>query len=131
MAIADGGGATVTVESGGSIPVPVDVTHAGAGAPWPDFDSYALPGRVRVVAEITPLDPTGVEGARSGGELSSWMLPGDQVRVDTQIHAVDQMLSPLPPGRYQVQLGVTQDGEDWFASGGPDAAFTLEVTPPQ
>jgi hypothetical protein len=122
---------TRTVPAGGRVQVPVEVAHTGSGAPWPDLDSYAKDGRVRVMAEITPLDPDGMPGARSGGELTSWMLPGDRGRVDAEILAIDTMLSPLPPGRYQVQLGVGQEGEDWFVPGGPDAAFTMVVTPPR
>lgn len=123
------GDRTLTVPSGEHLHVPVTLTHRGSGAPWPDFASYAQAGHVRVAAQITPLDPDGVEGARSGGELPSWMLPGDRTDVDVDLIAVDQLLAPLPPGRYRVQLGVSQDGEDWFASGGPAGAFTLEVTP--
>ena len=118
-----------SVAPGDRVSVPLTVTHRGAGSPWPDFSSFALAGRTRVAAQITPIDPDGVDGARSGGELPRWMLPGDEASLTAEVLAVDQLLAPLPPGRYRVQRGVVQQGEEWFASGGPDARFTLVVTP--
>ncbi|MEZ5182694.1 MAG: hypothetical protein R2702_12605 [Acidimicrobiales bacterium] len=121
------GPALVRTAPGGRVRMEVEVVHAGTGAPWPDRESSALPGHVRIVAEITPLDPDGVPGARSGGELPRWMLPGDRATTAIEVVAVGRFLEPLPPGRYHVQLGVAQEGQEWVASGGPGGAFDLEV----
>ena len=48
--------------------------------------------------------------------------------LENDAATIDTVLQPLPAGRYRVQLGVTQDGEDWFASGGPGAAFVMVVS---
>ena len=68
-----------------------------------------------------------VAGARSGGELPGWMLPGDERTVRVEVAAVDQFLSPLPPGTYRVELAIAQTGQDWTTTGGPGATFTMEV----
>lgn len=112
---------------GGRVPLDVEVTHTGAGAPWPDLASWPASGHVRVVALVEPLDPDGIEGARSGGELDAWMLPGDADVIRVEVVAIGQFLEPLPAGRYRVELAVAQDGYDWEAPGGPSATFTLEV----
>ncbi len=122
-------GDEIRVAAGDQIPLDVTVEHTGTGSPWPDRESYALPGYVRIGTTITPLDPGGVPGASSGGELPRWMLPGDSFPTPVQVVAVDGMLAPLPPGRYRVELGVSQHGMGWTADGGPEASFTMVVTP--
>lgn len=119
----------VEVASGGRARLDVEVRHDGAEAPWPNRASFQDPGHVRVVALVTPQDPAGPPGARSGGELPAWLLPGDDVRLTAEVVAVGAFLEPLPPGRYDVELAVTQDGFDWLSGGGPDASFVLEVVP--
>jgi hypothetical protein len=119
---------TVRVAPGGRVPLTVRVRHTGSSAPWPDGRSFSLDGGVRVVADIAPLDGPGVRGGRSGGELGAWLLPGDEATSDVEVIAIDEVLEPLPPGRYRVVLGVGQVGEDWFEPGGDRARFVLEVT---
>jgi hypothetical protein len=57
-------------------------------------------------------------GADAGtAELSRVLLPGDSVDVDLPITAP-------APGRYTLEVGLRQEGGDWF----PDpATFTVEV----
>ena len=105
------------------------VTHEGSEAPWPDFDSYELPGRVRLVTLITPRDGEGVPGGRSGGELSHWMWPGDTSTVEAEVRAIDEAGAPLPPGLYDVELAIAQEGSSWVAPGGDGARFVLDVRP--
>jgi hypothetical protein len=129
LSLVDPPDAPVTVASGDSVRLRVDLAHTGTGAPWPDFSSYRGPSRVRVLAEITPRDPGGIRGARSGGELASWMLPGDRAQVDVDVLAIDEVLAPLPEGTYDVQLVIAQEDHDWMVSGGDDARFTMDVVP--
>lgn len=118
----------VTVASGDRVDVRARVRHTGGESPWPDQASWPLPGHVRLVALIEPVDPDGVRGARSGGQLGRWMLPGDEVVVDAELIAIDEVLAPLPPGRYRVVLALAQEGEAWSVEGGAEATFELEVT---
>lgn len=118
----------VAVASGGRVALRVRVRHTGTESPWPDQASWPLPGHVRLVALIEPVDPDGVRGARSGGQLGRWMLPGDEVVVAAELIAIDEVLSPLPPGRYRVELALAQEGEAWSIEGGAEATFELEVT---
>jgi hypothetical protein len=118
----------VTVSSGGRVDVRARVRHSGGESPWPDQASWPLPGHVRLVALIEPTEPDGVRGARSGGQLGRWMLPGDEAVVDAELIAIDEVLAPLPPGRYRVVLALAQEGEAWIVEGGAEASFDLEVT---
>jgi hypothetical protein len=56
------------------------------------------------------------------------MLPGDRARVGARFYALDRQLQPLPPGRYQVVVGVGQDEPEWMASSA-SATFTMVVEP--
>lgn len=118
----------VRVRAGEAVELRARVTHTGSGAPWPDLASFNQAGRVRIATLITPLDPGGEPGARSGGELTRWMRPGDTDVVDLQVLALGAFLEPLPPGRYRVELAVVQEGFAWTARGGRTATFTMRVT---
>jgi len=128
LAIVDPPTEPITVVPGGRVRLDIRLAHTGTGSPWPDRNSWQSPGHVRVVTLISPEDPDGIPGARSGGQLPQWMLPGDEVSSVVEVFAVGQFLQPLPPGRYRVELAVSQDGYDWTAPGGPGATFTMTVT---
>jgi hypothetical protein len=124
------------VRPGGWVDVEVNARHAGTGSPWPDAASFGLDGRVQVQARVEPIDPVAELGARTGrlpapgsGELTGWTRPGDRFTTTVRVHALDQRLRPLAPGRYRVVLGVGQAGGEWFApaSGADGAALTFEL----
>jgi hypothetical protein len=121
-------GGEVVVPTGGSFDLDVFVEHLGSGSPWPSVSNLAPRAQVRVVAEIRSLDD-GPTGGRSGGELPRWMLPGDDAKVAARIFAVDRELQPLPPGRYEVTIGVGQDEPEWFATS-TGTSFTMVVEAP-
>jgi hypothetical protein len=118
----------VVVPAGGYVDLDVSVEHVGSGSPWPSLSNVAPPSQVRVVADVRPLADEGPLGARSGGDLPRWMLPGDRAQTVARIYALDWQLEPLPAGRYQVVLGVGQDEPQWMASS-PGASFTMIVEP--
>jgi hypothetical protein len=115
----------IVVPAGEYVDLKVFVEHSGSGSPWPNRSSVKPPSQVKVVADIRPLDG-GPVGGRSGGELPTWMLPGDRAQVTARVFAVDRELQPLPPGRYSVVIGVGQDDPAWVASS-PGASFTMVV----
>lgn len=118
-------GQVVRLRPGELARLPVRGRHIGAGSPWPDGANLDGPSRVRVAARAD-----GPEGAMSpviGSELPGWTLPGDRFETEVGVLAVGEDGDPLPPGRYEVELGVAQDDPGWFAPGGDGARFTLEV----
>lgn len=130
LAIVDGGGAVgreIEVAPGDAAEVEVRGRHAGSGSPWPGNSRFTGPERVRVIAQVEAEDEANPSGARSGGEVPGWILPGDDFEASASVFALDQQLGPLPPGRYRVSLGIGQDQPSWFASGGEDATFTMVV----
>ncbi|CAN5735092.1 hypothetical protein BH23ACT2_BH23ACT2_16040 [soil metagenome] len=129
LAVLDRPDEPVEVRSGEQVALQVTGRHAGTGSPWPDQDSFSLDGRVRIMTRITPDDPDNPPGAVSGGELPGWVRPGESFATGVEVFAVDPFLQPLPPGSYEVELGLGQQGGDWFAPGGDDATFTMVVTP--
>ncbi len=120
----------VQVVSGQRVQLTVSGRHLGRGSPWPDRSSYRGEQRVRITADIVPLEPAGVLGAPSGGELPAWIRPGEGFTTTVDIFALGQVLQPLPPGRYRVTLGIGQPDGGWFVGSGPATTFTMLVTPP-
>ncbi|HXH58048.1 hypothetical protein [Iamia sp.] len=118
---------TVEVEPSGEVVLTVRGRHTGTGSPWPDAASYGLDARVRIVADIVPLDPANPVGAQSGGELPRWIEPGDGFTTEVRVFAVGAFLQPLPPGRYRVTLGIGQADPEWFVASGADSTFTMVV----
>ncbi|WCO68573.1 hypothetical protein PO878_07505 [Iamia majanohamensis] len=121
-------GTKVEVAPGGTVEVGVRVRHTGGGSPWPGRGAYGGPAGVRIVATVDPLDPGDPVGARSGGDVPGWVVPGEAFTAPASVVAVDARLQPLAPGRYRVGLGVGQDDPGWVTAPGPDATFTLVVT---
>ena len=109
----------IRVEAGNRFDLGLTVTHAGEGAPWADAASYGRDGRVEMLARWRPVDQQGRPRTISAGPLPQWMWPGDTLPATAEVFAVDETLTPLPPGHYELQLGVGQIGHDWFATGGP------------
>ena len=116
--------------AGSEARVQVTGHHSGTGSPWPDGGS-ARAGRVQVVAHVEPDDADRPSGIGSSGELDRWVRPGDRFTAEVVIRSIGPLFAELAPGLYTVQLGVGQsdvDDGEWFASGGPDGSFRLEIT---
>jgi hypothetical protein len=118
-------GQVVQLRPGELARVPVRGRHVGVGSPWPDGANLDGPSRVRVAARAD--GPGGAPTPVIGSELPGWILPGDRFETEVGVLAVGEDGRPLPPGRYEIELGVAQDDPGWFAPGGDGARFTLEV----
>lgn len=118
-------GQVVQLRPGELARLPVRGRHVGVGSPWPDGANLDGPSRVRVAARAS--GPEGAPTPVIGSELPGWTLPGDRFETEVGVLAVGEDGDPLPPGRYEVELGVAQDDPGWFAPGGDGARFTLEV----
>jgi hypothetical protein len=96
--------------------VEVRVTHTGAGAAWAPVG--VLPGVVHGTVRLGARWFAGDEEVTTDtAELHRVLLPGESDEVEL-------MLVPPPPGRYRVEVGLRQEGVEWFP--GP-ATFTVEV----
>jgi hypothetical protein len=95
--------------------------HAGAGHPWPAASAAGPPadGTVRVVAWWEP------DGRRlpTVRDLSRSIVPGDLVQVDVELVPPPQ----LPPGRYEVGLGLVHEGVRSFAVPGQEPVTVYVV----
>jgi hypothetical protein len=115
----------VPVEAGGSAVVHVEGRHGGVGSPWPDQASAGEEGSVHLVARARDgsAGPT-----TASAELPGWIRPGDQFDAALRLRAVDDEGDPLPPGRYEVAVGLEQRGFGSFAPAGDEPLLvTLEV----
>ena len=125
-----------SVAAGQTIAVTVDVTHAGAGAPWPS--RYGLDGIqsgwVALVGNFAkpgapPVKPPSIllEGGLRA-DLPEPVWPGETVRAAVHVKAVDLLGRPLEPGRYLLQVGLVQEGVRFFVDqGDPPRAIPVDV----
>jgi hypothetical protein len=101
------------------------VSNVGAASPWP---CGAAIGRdqasVRVGARWFDQDAVGVTESRA--ELPATLMPGQAARVDLRLVARDAHGAALPPGTYDVTVGLVQEGVSWFADHG-DGVLNLQV----
>jgi len=100
------------------------VAHRGAGAPW--LPAGALKTGGGAVRIATVWTRAGVRAAEPRTELSWAVVPGDEIVVDLPFAAVASDGKPLPPGRYEVRIGLVQELVRWFADAG-DGTLVQEV----
>jgi len=55
------------------------------------------------------------------------MFPGDEVQIDVAVNPIGYDGTRLPPGDYEVWIGLVQEGITWFYREG-DAVLKLNVT---
>jgi hypothetical protein len=113
----------IRVPSGGIRELEVEVTHAGTGSPWQQWT--AGPGGVAALAAWYA--GAGELVAHSVANLPRTLMPGDAVRLDIPLGAVDENGLALPPGRYRVVVAMTQVSKTPFAAT-PESSLELEVT---
>jgi hypothetical protein len=102
----------------------VRLTHCGTEAPWLPMSTREDPtGAVRL----------GIRWLRDGtvvaehrAELPHVLAPGMTVEMNIPIAARTPEGTPLPPGRYEVRIGLVQELVRWFPEDG-DRSIRIEV----
>ena len=113
---------SVTVHSGGTVHVPLVVTHPAGGAPWPTLDTFPSgqfavrlslqwespdgSGTATGCPPIPGADPTAL--ACQAADLPRVMLPDTSAGVDVVLLAESATGAPLPAGTYTVRIGLFQ-----------------------
>jgi hypothetical protein len=69
----------------------------------------------------------GVHAAEPRIELPWALAPGEETVVDVPFAAQSLDRKPLPPGRYEVRVGLVQELVAWFADAGDPGEMRLEV----
>ncbi|MBW8826939.1 MAG: hypothetical protein JF603_11425 [Acidobacteria bacterium] len=101
--------ARVTMKAGSRKILTVRVTHTGGGSPWANQDfAGSRIGSVRVQGTWAPA--ASATGASGLGDLPYALLPGQHADVPLFLHA------PSPPGTYQVELRLLQEGVQTFGA---------------
>jgi hypothetical protein len=117
-------GAPAALEAGERRTVRLRITHLGSGAPW--TSAVDLPGPAQAVRIGVRWFRDGALVADQRVELPRSLDPGESVKVEVSLLARDAAGKPLPPGRYEVRIGLLQELVRWFADAG-DAGITMEV----
>ena len=121
------------VAAGSTTPVRLQVTHRGAGSPWPDASSV---GTVPLDAVRVGIwwfhggDGDGAYVATGRADLRATTLPGGSTHVVADLAAVDLHGAALAPGDYDVKLSLIQEGVTTFDDGTPPVWLRVTVTRP-
>jgi hypothetical protein len=100
------------------------VTHRGTGAPWLPAD--VLPSAGGSVRIAVVWSRAGARVAEPRVELPWALAPGDEAVADLPFAAQGADGKPLPPGRYEVRIGLVQELVQWFTDAG-DGELGLAV----
>jgi hypothetical protein len=92
------------------------VAHRGSDAPWLPAGALKTDGGAVRIATVWTHE--GVKAAEPRTELNWAVVPGDEIVVDLPFAAAAADGKPLPPGRYEVRIGLVQELVLWFADVG-------------
>lgn len=122
------GNREIAARSGEALALRFRVEHAGHGPAWIPVAAADSPwGTVRLAARwfragaALPVEPGGVRG-----ELPGVLRPGETAQVEITVPARGAGGQPLEPGRYELEVGLVQEGVRWFADAG-DRPLRLAV----
>jgi hypothetical protein len=123
-----GEGPDILLEQGEARRLVLEVTHDGAGSPWPNLaGSVTSAGIVRL--GVKWLGPGGQVLAEQRAELPQTLLPRQRVDVPVVLDPVGSDGQPLPPGDYEVRVSPVQEGYLHFSDvGDPPFVFSVRVT---
>ena len=111
------------IEQGSSHTFRLRLTHRGRGAPWVSTAALGTPDKaVRISVQWYQGN---VFAADDRVELPFSLAPGDQAELDLVL-APDTAARKLPPGRYEVRIGLLQEMVLWCRDVG-DPTLTLRV----
>lgn len=103
----------------------LQVTHCGKGSPWLPFGTRDdATGAVRVGIRWYR---DGAVAADHRAELRHVLAPGAATRIKVPIAARTPEGTPLPPGTYEVRIGMVQELVQWFEDAGEEAGLRLVV----
>lgn len=125
LEIAGGAAAgSLRVPPGGSRKLRLRVSHLGRGASW--FSTLELPGPERAVRIGLQWHREGAAVADLRAELPRTLSPGEQVEFELALEPRTPRDERLPPGRYEVRIGLVQELVRWFREAG-DEELALQV----
>jgi len=104
--------------------VRVRIEHAGRGGSW--TSAIDLPGPVRTVRVGVRWLRDGAPAADQRVELPRSLAPGETAEVEVPLTARGADGRLLPPGRYEVRIGMVQELVRWFAETG-DTEMSIQV----
>jgi hypothetical protein len=118
----------LTLRAGATVPLRFSVEHAGSRAPWLPIGATPTPwGSIRLggqwyrSGETAPLPSIPLRA-----ELPRMLRPGDAVEIRLETVALQNDGTPLPAGRYDLDVALVQEGIQWFPAAG-DAALRIPV----
>ena len=123
----------IAIHSGEELALRFLVTHTGRGTPWVPIGIADSPlGTVRLGARwFPPGAELPVEPGGFRGDLPRLLRPGEAAEADITVAARGAGGTPLEPGRYELEIGLLQEGFHWFAeTGDRPLRLAVEVLPP-
>lgn len=121
---------TITVSPDRVIPLKVTVRNMGKD-PWPVLlDPGQQKGRVNVGILWFSRGNFATPLAEHRSELPYAMFTNDEVEIDVPLNPIGYDGKRLPPGIYEVWIGLVQESVTWFFEKGDDVLkLTVEVRP--
>ncbi|HEY2429558.1 MAG TPA: hypothetical protein VGI06_11560, partial [Acidimicrobiales bacterium] len=115
------GAPPTTAGPGQSVPIRLAVTNRGRGAPWPSQRGFTSgDGWVSIVAAWTPAGETTPPLTALSGPAQRYQLARELWPSETVVETLSVQASiagrPLAPGRYQLTVGLVQDGVSYFVA---------------
>jgi hypothetical protein len=96
--------------------VDVEIENTGS-APWPTIRELAhVRGVVRIASRWYHADDSSSMVGNNWWDMAISLLPGDTTRVRVPLSPVALNGERLPPGRYEIRIGLFREGFDWIAA---------------
>ncbi|WP_337286849.1 hypothetical protein [Candidatus Methylomirabilis sp.] len=120
----------LSITLGQQLPLRVTVRNRGA-APWPTFvDLGRDAGCVRLGIIWFMDSQADKRVGEQRQELPYTMLHGDQAEIDVALRPIGYDGKELPPGTYDVRIGMVQENVTWFYDKGDDVLkLIVQVEP--